>query len=138
MSESHRSVSRYLHDRSFRVYLLVGTINTLLYFALFSFCYRGAGLPHLVAVTIAYVATTLFHFSANRIFTFKNSLPIGQQLFPYLLSCGINYLLTVAILDTFSRFWIPEVALLLSIAVTTLTGYLMLRAWVFRPESSPP
>jgi putative flippase GtrA len=134
MSESNRGVSPLLQDRSFRVYLVVGTINTLFYFALFSFCYRSIGLPHLVAVTIAYVLTMLFHFSANRIFTFKNSLPIRQQLVPYLLTCGINYLLTVAILETFSRFWIPEVALLLSIAVTTLTGYLMLRAWVFRPE----
>lgn len=94
------------------------------------------------AVSAAYFLATGFHFVANKFVTFKDqSLSrIHGQLLRYLTVVAINYLITlvvtVSIVEVFHQS--PYVALPFAVGATFLSGYVLLRAWVFNPGRTSP
>ena len=114
---------------------LVGSITTLIYFALMLIADISLGLPSMVAVSLAYSGSTIFHFLANRHFTFSgNHGPHGTQLFRYLIMWVINYLVTILVVGIcIELFYLsPYIGVCISVLLTMCIGYLLSRHWVFR------
>lgn len=91
---------------------------------------------HNLSATGAYFIGVAFHFTMNRKFTFqvrKGSL--FNQLAKYAILAAANYLLTLTLFELFLHFMheTPTIPFALSVAVTTATGYLIMRYWIFPP-----
>ncbi len=114
---------------------VVGSLTAGLYFATMWLVEGVIGWGYLVAVTVAYFISTLFHFFANRHFTFgAGSDYLGQQLLRYSAMWLINYVITVLVVS----FCVEKVGLspyfgvCISISATAFLGYFLSRYWVFK------
>ena len=87
-----------------------------------------------IAVSIAYLASVLTHFIANRRFTFQSH---GHNLWPHIAKyCSlvvINYLITLAVVHIIvvELFLSPYLGIVGSIIATVLVGFLLAKLWVF-------
>lgn len=114
---------------------LVGFGTAVIYFALMWFLDSILGLHYKIGVSIAYIVSTTFHFFANRHFTFSASEGNqGSQLMRYLMLWLVNYLLTMAVVS----FCVeaiklsPYLGVCLAVLLTTTTGFILSRNWVFK------
>jgi putative flippase GtrA len=92
------------------------------------------GLPYIVAVSLAYFVSTVFHFLANRHFTFAAAHGRhNSQISRYLLMCFINYLITILVVGlSVERFqFSPYIGVCVSVMFTMCIGYVLGRYWVF-------
>ena len=124
----------FLFERSLIFYAVVGFFNTLLYILMFQLLWKILYLNYRFAVTGAYLVSVIFHFSMNRIVTFQSGQgKLYHQIPKYIIMILINYLLTIGVVEvaTVVMLLSPDVGVLLSVAVTVITGYLMLKYWVF-------
>jgi len=128
-----------LDIRAVVVYLSVGVCSTIIYFSIFSLLWKLMHINYQIAVSIGYACLVMFHFYANRRFSFKaHSVKMSDQLTKYFIMIGINYLITMVIVHWATKTLLlsPYVGIALSISVTVSGGYLMSRFWVFR-HSAP-
>jgi putative flippase GtrA len=92
------------------------------------------GLPYILSVSLAYSGSTLFHFLANRHFTFSaiNGYP-SVQMFRYLIMWCINYLITILVVGVcFELFHLsPYMGVCVAVLLTMCVGYFLSRYWVF-------
>lgn len=114
---------------------IVGFITATIYFLVMWLMESVMGMHYLLAITIAYVLSTAFHFFANRHFTFK----VGNeekffQLIRYLVMWLINYILTmlIVIICVQQIHLSSYVGVCGSVIVTVFVGYFLSRNWVFR------
>lgn len=115
-------------------FLLVGALAAAINFATFSLCLQLASLDYSIAASIAYVLSVVFHFLANRQFTFKQtSGNLSQQLPKYLSLVLLNYLTTLFVMYLIVELLqlSPYLANLTAIGVTVGTGYMLSRYWIF-------
>jgi putative flippase GtrA len=100
---------------------------------------------HCLSATAAYFIGVAYHFVMNRKFTFRD--PQGhllKQLTKYAFLVAANYLTTLVLFGILLRSMrlLPLVTFALSVALTTATGYLVMRFWIFpgsiRNESKQP
>ncbi len=88
-----------------------------------------------VAVSASYVLAVSCHFLLNRSLTFKardgDFLPHIKK---YLVVAAINYLNTIAVFDAVVRVLAlsPYLGLFASIGATVITGFFLMKFWVFR------
>lgn len=90
---------------------------------------------YIVVVSLAYVVSTIFHFLANRHFTFGAVKEgHGDQLFRYMVMWTINYLITIVIVSIcVEQFqFSPYIGVFSSIAFTMFISYILARYWVFK------
>jgi putative flippase GtrA len=87
-----------------------------------------------LAATIAYVLSAIFHFTANRHFTFRShTAKLHYQASKYLILTLLNYTITMSVIT----FCIERLTLnayfsmIIAIAANTATNYLMSKFWVF-------
>jgi putative flippase GtrA len=123
------------NKRSIATFLTVGLLSAIVYFSSFTVLWKYLDVNYNIAVSIAYGLSILFHFNANRHFTFKSRGPkIFQHLIKYLIMTFFNYLLTLLIINiVVERFHLsPYLGIVLSIAVTMNIGYLLFRYWIFQ------
>lgn len=124
-----------INKRSILSFLAVGAASAIVNFASFGIFWSLVGLPYAYAVSIAYVLSVIFHFTANRHITFKsqgtNFLP---QLSKYLVLIFINYFVTLFIVNYVVTVLhlSPYFGLVMAIGATVLTGYFMSRYWIFQ------
>lgn len=128
-SSEYRQIARFL---------AVGALTALIYFGLLALLLEGINLNYRYAVSIAYFCGVAFHFLSNRQFTFRShdhGLP--GQILKYCAMVGINYAITIAVVDVIVRLlhFSPYVGAACAIGITVVTGYLLARFWVFRPSS---
>lgn len=110
-------------------------MTACIYFSLFALFWQLLGMNYQVAVTITYLLAVLFHFSANRRFTFKaHGANLMQHLGKYACMVAINYLITLAMMHFIVEVlhFTPYAGLILSVFANTNANFLMSRYWVFR------
>ncbi len=126
-----------LMNRQFFVFLSVGLATMAVQFLSFSL-FAHLALPSKIAVSGAYVLAVLFHFLMNRTVTFKakNSDVMGH-LGRYLVVVCINYVVTLLVFDVIvTRFsFSPYIGMAAAIAATVMTGFFLLKFWVFHTAS---
>jgi putative flippase GtrA len=125
----------YCHIAALFKFGVVGSLTASLYFVAMWFVADFIGWSYLVAVTAAYFVSTLFHFFANRHFTFgAGSDSLRRQILRYSAMWLINYAITVLVVSfCVERVGLsPYVGVCISIAATVFLGYFLSRYWVFK------
>lgn len=114
---------------------LVGATTATIYFLIMWIAHSLFDLNYIAAVSIAYFFSTVFHFFANRHFTFGAVEDRHKhQLIRYLIMWAFNYIITIAIVGTcVKRFqFSPYVGVGMAVVFTMLIGYVLSRYWVFK------
>ncbi len=125
--------NNWQRHKSFIIFLIVGTLTSGLYFGSFYIFWNLLQINYTVAVSIAYILGLIFHFNANRRFTFNSHGDFFMQhITRYLMMTALNYLVTIAIvhLIVVSGFS-PYCGMIVAIAVNIILTYLISRFWVF-------
>jgi len=125
------------HCRQLLRFALVGGTTYVLTVAAFCFLNKELATGRLTAATLSYFLGIAFHFTANKLFTFGNCKPgLHIQVLRYGMVCAINYLISMACLELLVRKCnVPAtLAFGLSVATTTVLGYVLLRFWVFAKD----
>ena len=116
-------------------FLLVGALTAVFYLGLFIFLWKTFGINYHIAVTIAYIISTLTYFIINRNFTFKSQgNAIAQQFSKFLVVVFLNYVITLVIVHGAVEVLMlqPYFGTVLAIATTTLFNYVISKSWVFK------
>ncbi|MBB3457294.1 putative flippase GtrA [Rhizobium sp. BK313] len=126
-----------LHDPRFQVikYFLVGALTAALYFSVLFLTVTVLHLHHVVAVSISYFCAIAFHFSANKIFTFRSRSPkILMEALRYICLVVVNYIITLIVVyivvDVSGQSTYLGVGV--AVAVTVGLGYGVTKLWVFQ------
>lgn len=119
---------------TFSRFLLVGASAAVAQFLTLVLLLENAGFDYKIAVAIAFIMSIVFHFLANRYFTFAMDGPsrLGQVV-RYLAIVFINFLLMVGVTTLLVEIlrWGAYVGTALSIMSTVLIGYFGSKYWVF-------
>lgn len=97
---------------------------------------RGLGLQYQAATLAAYAVSVVYHFLANRYFTFRASgAPRGRELWRYAVLVAANAALTLAVVSACVELagTTPYLGTLAAIAATVALGFVASRYWVFAP-----
>jgi len=124
----------FIDLRAALTFLTVGGISAAINFGSFAVLWNYFHINYKIAVSVAYVLAVIFHFTANRRYTFKShGHSLWKHLKKYLVMITINYLLTMLVVhiavETLSLS--PYLGLVMSIGVTVGVGYLLSKFWVF-------
>jgi putative flippase GtrA len=126
-----------LQDPRFQVikYFLVGGLTAVLYFSILFLTVSILQVHHTLAVSISYFCGTIFHFSANKIFTFGSKNPkILTEALRYICLVVLNYIITLIVVyivvDVSGQSTYIGVGV--AIAVTVGLGYGVSKLWVFQ------
>jgi putative flippase GtrA len=117
------------------IFPFVGLFTALIYFGIFTLFWKTFHFDYKIAVTIAYITSICFHFFSNRSITFKNhDHDLKKHAIKYLVVLVINYLITLCIVHTVVQqlLWSPYIGIIIAVALTVVTGYVLLRFWVFQ------
>ena len=93
-----------------------------------------ARIDYRLAAAVAFAVSVIFHFLANRHFTFRIAgAPEISQVARYLVIVGLNFLLTLAVtsLSVEVFHWSAYVGTVLSILTTVSVSYGGSKYWVF-------
>jgi putative flippase GtrA len=128
-----RSVRKFI-NRSFGSYLVVGGITALIYFGIIALSEEFLGIDYRIGVSIAYIAAVMFHFFANRKFTFScvDGRLIHQGV-RYLGVLLLNYVVTLGVVSFFvdTLGGVTYLGALFAIGITVIIGYFALKFWIF-------
>lgn len=129
----HQFISQ--NKRSIALFCLVGATTALLNFSVFGLLWHLLQINYRIAVTCSYALSALFHFTANRRFTFKShGADLHAHICKYLVMILINYTITLCVMHIVVEIFTlsPYFGVACSIATTFGTGYLLAKYWVFR------
>ena len=116
------------------MFLTVGLCAALVNIGSFYVCWKGLHLHSTVAITVSYILSVIFHFIANRRYTFKShSVCFYLQLPKYLCMILLSYVLTLIVMQCVVSVLhlSPMIGVVASIGATVSTNYLLSRYWVF-------
>ena len=125
----------FSHFIIFLKFGLIGATTATIYFLVMWIARSLFDLNYIVAVSIAYFFSSVFHFLANRHFTFGAVEDRHEhQLIRYLIMWAFNYMITIAIVRAcVERFqFSPYVGVCVAVVFTMLIGYVLSRYWVFK------
>lgn len=125
-------IKSYIYS-SFK-YGLVGLISACIYFSAIWMLYTNLNYHYLFSISAAYFLCNIFHFFANKKFTFKNSKNVSFQLaYRYTLLIIINNILTLLIVFVTKEYLYisPYLGALISIGITFTIGYLVSSKFIF-------
>lgn len=134
-SRSRATPAPNSHLFAFTKFGLVGATTAAIYFVVMWFADAIFGLPYIVAVSLAYFVSTVFHFLANRHFTFAAAHGRHESQFArYLVMWLINYLITILVVGLcVERFhFSPYIGVCVSVLFAMWVGYILGRYWVFK------
>jgi putative flippase GtrA len=123
------------HKRSFSLFALIGGTTAILHLLLFSLLWTWLAFNYLVAVSIAYCAGVLVHFTLNRRFTFRShGKNLSKHLKKYLTVTAFNFVVTLMIVNFIVKVLLlsPYWGVIFSIGATMMVGYILGRNWVFK------
>ena|SRR3990167_2940912 len=115
-------------------FLMVGGITAVINFIFFSICYSFFQLYYQLAVSIAFVIGIIFHFNANRYYTFKSqTIDFRHQIPRYLVLLMMGYLMTLFVTYIVVEIghYSPYVGYFFAIGITVSINYVLSRYWVF-------
>lgn len=122
------------NKKSILAFLTVGALAAVINFTTFTILFNVTNLNYEIITSIAYIFSVVFHFTANRSFTFKSrNISMVNQLPKYSGMVLLNYLITLLVM----RFTVEVLHLSPYLgnvfAITTTVGicYLLSKYWVF-------
>jgi putative flippase GtrA len=96
MIKSAKKLLSTIDKKSFTNYVIVGFTSAGLYFGTFVVFYRWVHLHYIIAISIAYITSMIFNFTANRCITFAHQERKWHlQLMKYLCVALLNYLISL-------------------------------------------
>jgi putative flippase GtrA len=117
--------------RKFMVYVIVGSVSAIIDILTLSIL-LDLNTPQWSAVTIAFFAGFVFNLKAHALFTFVSPLTRKSAL-RFTAVVAVNYLLTLAIIETLSTFSFNIItAKVVSLPIIAASGYLLGRHWAFK------
>ena len=117
--------------RKFMVYVMVGSVSAIIDLLTLRIL-LDLNTPQWPAVTIAFIAGFVFNLKSHALFTFVSPLTRKSALRFTAVVC-VNYLLTLAIIETLSNFSFTIItAKVISLPVVAVSGYLLGRHWAFK------
>lgn len=122
-------------DRQFCKFLGVGLTTALVQFFTFYLMLDVFQIPRRISVSASYIIAVTFHFNANRIVTFQaGNRNFITRMVKYIIVVFLNCIITIIIVDTCVKILTlsPYIGLMASIGTTVLTGFLLMRFWVFK------
>ncbi|OFX74486.1 MAG: hypothetical protein A2X12_02185 [Bacteroidetes bacterium GWE2_29_8] len=132
-----RQVKKLIYLLDFRVlgiYLVIGGTTAVINFSIFTFLWNFEHINYQVSISISYILSVIFHFTANRRFTFKShDRNLYKHLAKYLAMVLINYLITLLVMHIAVEIFklSPYIGVIASIGTTVGVGYFLARFWVF-------
>ena len=122
------------HVLAFAKFGMVGAVTAAIYFLVMWALDSIFGLNYIAAVSIAFFVSIVFHYLANRHFTFGAVIEQHwNQIKRYLWMLILNYLITIAVVSVCVEFFLltPYMGVWISLVFTTWTGYFLARRWIF-------
>ncbi len=120
--------------RRFITFAIIGGVNTLVDFLVFTVFYELSGLAIDICHAFGYGAGIISSFILNRTFTFKNlgAKPVFEQIIRFLVINGISGITGMILIKWLYRMGIYEyVAKTLVIGVTMILNYVGYKLFVF-------
>lgn len=114
---------------------VVGVLTAAIYFLVMWLGDSIIGFPYMLSVSAAYFISTIFHYLANRHFTFAAGAGHhASQIIRYLLMWFINYFITImTVAICVEKFGLsPYIGVCVSVLFTMCVGYSLGRYWVFK------
>lgn len=127
--------SRINTARSLMFFLLAGVLAAALYFFIIAFMLEEMSVHYSIAVGVAYFLAASFQFFFNRKVSFNPGLSrVAWQISKYVVMICVNYSLTMILIRLITEYLAMNVywGVILGLLLTTPTGYLMSRYWVYR------
>jgi putative flippase GtrA len=122
------------YHHSFARFALFGALGLAFDVSLLWLLVTTTPLANAVALTVAFVTTYLLNFFLNRRFSFGAKAHLGTQLARFAPQVGVDYVLTVSAVETFTRLGVALLAArILAGGTNAAFNYAMYRWWVFRP-----
>jgi putative flippase GtrA/SAM-dependent methyltransferase len=119
----------------FLKFALVGGATAVIYFLVLALNLEVLEVNYRLAVSAAYISSVLFHFVANKYFTFKSrTTRVLTQISKYLVLLLVNYFVTILVVGLI----VEKVGLtayhgvLASVPLIMVIGYLLSKHWVFK------
>jgi putative flippase GtrA len=113
------------------VYVMVGSVSAIIDLLTLGIL-LDLNTPQWPAVTIAFIAGFVFNLKSHALFTFVSALTKKSAL-RFTSVVGVNYLLTLAIIEALSNFSFTIItAKVISLPVIAISGYLLGRYWAFK------
>jgi len=119
-------------------FAVVGTLNTLLYIAVFYLLLTILHFRETLAGTLAYILSIAFYYGAHRYFTFRSNASILREIYRLIPATALTYLVSLGLIITLSRGLLlsPGWVAVLAGGVTAATSYLLGYLWVFAQSYS--
>jgi putative flippase GtrA len=117
-------------------FLIVGFVNTLIYFLLLWFFLTRTFFYYPIAIGLSFMIAMIFQYLANKRFTFKSQSKSLFEVFRYLMMVTINYflsLLMVWFLLTLIKVS-PFEASAISAIVVAASGFILSFFWVYKEK----
>lgn len=114
-------------------FLLVGLLSYVADAGTLALLHTGAGVPLLIATSVAFVIGLAVNYGLNRALTFGSDAVVRYEVARYLLLVLANYVLTLALVGGLTAAGLPYLASkTISTAVLAVANFLAYRSWVFR------
>lgn len=118
-------------------FLTVGATAAFINLVAFTLFWKMVHFDYSISISIAFVLSVAFHFTANRYFTFKSQATRVSSQFPrYAAMVLANYAITMVIMHLVveNLHFSPWLGIFISIATTVGISYSLSRYWVFTPD----
>lgn len=116
------------------MFLLVGSINTLIGYAIFGAAYKLVGLNYNLALLVAYGLGILLGYVNHRQVTFRSTAGHAQAFSRFVMTYAMVYLLNAGLLIALAEYGglDPLLAQAVALVIVTIASFLVQRAWVFK------
>lgn len=122
------------------MYLIFGTLTTLLNFLVFQYCSKIINLNVLIANIIAWVAGVIFAFITNKLFVFESKSKESKTIFKELTTFTTSRLLTLGLEEIMIFVFITKMGLnstiikLIAQFLVVVFNYMLSKIFVFKKE----
>lgn len=116
------------------VFLLVGSVNTLIGYAIFGLAYKMLGINYNAALIIAYTLGILIGYTNHRRVTFKSTSKHRQAFTRFGLTYALIYAINAGLLIILSEWGglDPLIGQAIALFFVTVVSFVIQRTWVFK------
>ena len=125
------------------VFGVVGSLNSIICYALFAALVHLLGWHYNLALVADYVFGSILGYMLHRLSTFADRTHLRQAFSKYAVTLFLAFLANLIVLDAIVQLGLldPLPAQLAAMSVATLVSYGLQKSWVFRshhrPENAP-
>jgi putative flippase GtrA len=134
MPQIGKTIKKIPEKNTLIIFVVIGALTAIIYFSLFNLFFQKFKLNYKISFSIAYILSIGFYFFTNRKYSFQeHKSKLQPQLVKYIAMIGINYLITLLILQIIVKILLlsPVFGLVLAAGITFLISYILSRFWVF-------